>query len=344
MLKARDSMNAKQYQQLFQSLPFGLITVDYAGHIVSINQSAAALLGETVEYLHNLEFSMLLHADSIECYRENRILAVDRNEVLSTELVLRSAHGSTTDTRCDFIPIRSAQLILCLQDISEVKALESQLSASRIPDVKLLRDLKHVFTTIAGYAELTQMMVDDRASVSGEALAVLHRYLKEIRSGLEQGDELLRRNRKQQAAAQPGQAKVPVVETSKRVLIVDDEEPIVAFLEELMLQQGYQVGCFTSSHAALEYYRDNVGCIDLVILDQTMPELTGLELATEMRALRLDQPIILCTGAPSLIEDQQSAKINIRYFASKPIDINALLAMASEILKDSPTQGRLNKF
>jgi|TARA_B100000315_G_scaffold260588_2_gene323205 PAS domain S-box-containing protein len=335
-------MKRKQYQQLIQSLPIGLITLDHAGQIASINQAGAALLGETAEYLHNLEFATFLHTDSIERFRDNRILAVDRSEALSTELVLRSQNGSTTCARCDFIPVRSRNLILCVQDISEIEALKSQISAGRIPDRKLLHDLNNVFTTIAGYAELTQMMVDERASVSGDALAVMHRYLDEIRSGLDRGEELIRDTRQQHLAS--AQQATTVDPLGKYVLIVDDEEPIVDFLGELMRQQGYEVGCFTSSKAALAYYRDHVDGIDLIILDQTMPELSGLELATEIKALRLDQPIILCTGATDLIEDQQSGKINIRYFASKPIDINELLSMVTEILQEDPAQQLLSDF
>lgn len=338
-------MNTKQYQQLFQSLPNGLITLNHAGHITAINRTGAALLGATAEYLHNQELILFLHADSFERYQDNRLLAVDRGEVLSSEIVLRGTDGSTIYTRCDFIPIQAGQLILCLQDISQTKALQSQISALRIPDRTLLHDLNNVFTAIAGYSELTQMMLDERAMISGDELAVMHRYMGEIRIGLDRAEDLIRHARKQLPASEhPGTARASPVKASKRILIVDDEEPIVKYLEELMLQQGYQVDCFTSSKAALEFYRDNADAIDLVILDQTMPELSGLELATEIMSMQLDQPIILCTGTSSLIQDQQSGKINIRYFASKPIDINELLAMVSEILQDPAAQQQLTEF
>lgn len=173
----------------------------------------------------------------------------------------------------------------------------------------------------------------------------MHRYMGEIRIGLDRAEGLIRHGRKQLPATETsGPARASPDQGSKRILIVDDEEPIVKYLEELILQQGYQVDCFTSSKAALRYYRDNADAIDLVILDQTMPELTGLELATEIKAMQLDQPIILCTGASSLIQDQQSGKINIRYFACKPIDINELLAMVSEILQDPTAQQRMTEF
>jgi len=335
--------NYKLHQQLFESLPFGLITLNHAGHMVSINRSGAGMLGESLEYLYNLEFKLFLHADSFEQYQENRILAVDRNEVQSCEILLRGKQGSTIYTLCHFIPVypngSAAQVILCLQDTSQIKALESQLGTLRGPDRKVLHELNSVFTRIAGYADLTQLNLDERA---GEDLTVLNRYMGEIRDGLQRAENLLQQNRKQRSTIpQTKQAEVNADQVRKRILIIDDEEPIVKFLEELMLQQGYQVDCFTRSKAALDYYRENVVNIDLVILDQSMPEMDGLELATEMKSLRLDQPIILCTGTNSFIEDQQKGEIHIRYFVSKPIDINELLTLVSEILQDDSQQQNL---
>lgn len=346
-------VNNNQYQQLFQALPFGLVNLNHAGHIVSINRCGSDMLGEKVEYLHNLEFLLFLHADSFESYQDNRLLAVDRGEVQSSEIVLRGKNGATIYTHCYFIPVEpnddTGQLILCLQNITQTKALESQLGAIRAPDRKLLHDLNNVFTAISGYTELTQMKMDERAIISGEDLALLHRYMKEIRAGLGRGEDLISQNRKQRQASPQSnlhqrEAQILAGQGPKRILIIDDEEPIVKFLEELMQQQGYQVDCFTRSTAALKYFRDHAADIDLVILDQNMPEMNGVELATEMKSLKLDQPIILCTGTTSLIRDQLNGRIHIRYFASKPIDINELLAMVSEILQDRSLQRRLSEF
>ena len=342
-------MTSEYYEQLFQALPYGLINLNHAGRIVSINRSGADMLGESVEYLQNMEFHLFLHADSLEIYRDNRILAVDRNEVQSSEIVLRGRNGSTIYTNGHFIPIHpdasTAKLILCLHDVGRVKALESQLGALRIPDRKLLHDLNNVFAAISGYAELSQMKMEERAFMSGEDLAVLRRYMKEIRGGMERGEELISQNRKQHQAGTLQATPVTGSEDQleKRILIIDDEEPIVRLLEELMLQQGYQVACFTRSPMALQYYRENVGDIDLVLLDHNMPELSGIQVATEMMTLRMDQPIILCTGSASLIQDQQSGKNKIRYFASKPIDISDLLGMVAEILQDGSVLRRLSE-
>ena len=72
--------------------------------------------------------------------------------------------------------------------------------------------------------------------------------------------------------------------------------------------------------------------VDLVIMDQVMPEMSGIALATELLALNLEQPIVLCTGDQSLIQEQSAGKVRIRHFLSKPIDINELTEMVATIV------------
>ena len=80
------------------------------------------------------------------------------------------------------------------------------------------------------------------------------------------------------------------------VLIVDDEAALVRIAEETLAQLGYDPAGFTSSLAALEAFRADPGSYDLVLTDETMPELTGSQLAREIRKLRPDVPIMLMSG------------------------------------------------
>ena len=83
---------------------------------------------------------------------------------------------------------------------------------------------------------------------------------------------------------------------AERILFVDDEESLVEVGEEILAELGYEVMSQTSSAEALALLRDDPSRFDVVITDQTMPELTGLELAKEILAIRPDLPVILCTG------------------------------------------------
>jgi CheY-like chemotaxis protein len=79
-------------------------------------------------------------------------------------------------------------------------------------------------------------------------------------------------------------------------MIVDDERALVAIAEETLAKLGYRPVGFDSSVAALHAFRAEPQRFDLVLTDETMPNLTGTELTRELRQLRPDIPIILMSG------------------------------------------------
>ncbi|MGD0231816.1 MAG: GAF domain-containing protein [Syntrophorhabdales bacterium] len=103
------------------------------------------------------------------------------------------------------------------------------------------------------------------------------------------------------------------------ILFVDDEEALVEMGEELLAELGYQVVSKTSSREALATVRLDPTRFDLVITDQTMPELAGVELAKEILAVRPDMPIILCTGFSHIVNEDSAKAAGIRAFAMKPL-------------------------
>jgi signal transduction histidine kinase/CheY-like chemotaxis protein len=95
------------------------------------------------------------------------------------------------------------------------------------------------------------------------------------------------------------------------VMIVDDERALVAVAEETLAQLGYEPVGFDSSVAALQAFRAEPRRFDLVLTDETMPDLTGTELAREIRQLRPDISIILMSGysGTQLSERAQAAGV-----------------------------------
>jgi PAS domain S-box-containing protein len=95
------------------------------------------------------------------------------------------------------------------------------------------------------------------------------------------------------------------------ILIVDNEEPLVALAEETLAELGYEPIGFSSSVAALQAFRAAPQRFDAVLSDESMPELTGIELAREMTLLRPDLPIVLMSGfgGAQLHERAQAARI-----------------------------------
>jgi PAS domain S-box-containing protein len=95
------------------------------------------------------------------------------------------------------------------------------------------------------------------------------------------------------------------------ILLVDDEEPLVRLGEEMIAKLGYEPVGFTSSAAALAKFRSAPEWFDAVLSDEAMPELTGSELAHEIRKIRPDIPIVLMSGfvSPGLSERAESAGV-----------------------------------
>ncbi len=105
----------------------------------------------------------------------------------------------------------------------------------------------------------------------------------------------------------------------ERILFVDDEEALVEMGEELLAELGYEVTCRTNSREALALFRLDPSRFDLVLTDQTMPEMTGVQLAMELIAIRPDIPIILCTGFSHTANEESAKAAGIRGFVMKPL-------------------------
>ena len=80
------------------------------------------------------------------------------------------------------------------------------------------------------------------------------------------------------------------------VMVVDDERSLVALAEQTLAELGYDPAGFTSSVAALAAFRAEPQRYDVVLTDEAMPELSGVELARELRRLRPELPIVLMSG------------------------------------------------
>ncbi|MGD0657032.1 MAG: response regulator [Syntrophorhabdales bacterium] len=104
-----------------------------------------------------------------------------------------------------------------------------------------------------------------------------------------------------------------------RILFRLDEDPLVEIGRDTLEEPGYAVTVKKSSLDALLAVKEDPFAFDLIITDQTMPEMTGLDLAREVLALRPDMPIILCTGFSLLVDADRAKEAGIKAFAMKPL-------------------------
>ncbi|MBW2020218.1 MAG: PAS domain S-box protein [Deltaproteobacteria bacterium] len=124
----------------------------------------------------------------------------------------------------------------------------------------------------------------------------------------------------------------PLPKGNERILFVDDEEVLVDVGERMLERLGYKVIASTNSIEALEIFHANPDKFDLVITDQTMPNMTGTELAKGLMRIRPDIPIILCTGFSETITAEKARAMGIREFVLKPIVIDKIAATIRNVL------------
>jgi len=108
-----------------------------------------------------------------------------------------------------------------------------------------------------------------------------------------------------------------------KVAVVDDEASVAAFVAELLAHWGLSVATFASAHAALDSLVAGDG-FDLVITDQTMPAMTGVQFARAARELRPDLPIVLCTGYAESTTAADAESAGVAALVRKPIDATEL--------------------
>ncbi len=112
----------------------------------------------------------------------------------------------------------------------------------------------------------------------------------------------------------------PIVMGKESILFIDDEMMLAHLGKQMLERLGYKVSARTSSVEALEAFRAQPDKYDLVITDQTMPNITGDELAIRILEIRPDMPIILCSGFDAVISEERTKKIGISAFVMKPMD------------------------
>ena len=117
-----------------------------------------------------------------------------------------------------------------------------------------------------------------------------------------------------------------------KILLVDDEVLVRNVMVQILESHGLDVTPADSGTAALDMFRAEPGGFDLVIADQTMPNMTGATLATKLLAIRPDLPVILCSGFSADIDEKRAGEIGIRGFYQKPVDFAELRRQVADLL------------
>jgi PAS domain S-box-containing protein len=145
-----------------------------------------------------------------------------------------------------------------------------------------------------------------------------------------------------------GEAAVPANEVAaelphghgQTVMVVDDEKALVAIAEEMLAELGYEPIGFTFSVAALEAFREAPERFDIVLTDETMPELIGTALADKIHELRPDVPIVLMSGYAGTQMLERARLAGMREVLRKPLQSKDIAECFGRVLR-SPDRHKL---
>ena len=118
-----------------------------------------------------------------------------------------------------------------------------------------------------------------------------------------------------------------------RVMVLDDEVMVGDFMAELLSGWGIEVVLQRAPLQALAWLEDAREPLDLLITDQTMPQLDGLQLAERAVALRPGLPVLLYTGNADAIDDAEARRRGVCGVMRKPVDADALRALIGHCLQ-----------
>lgn len=124
----------------------------------------------------------------------------------------------------------------------------------------------------------------------------------------------------------------------EHILFVDDEPAVVEMIKKMLERMGCRVTALTDGSEALKVFMENPNSFDLIITDQTMPDMTGVALAQKVLAVRKDMSIILCTGYSEMVSPEKAQEIGIREFVMKPITKKDMAQAISRVSEQKETE------
>ncbi len=110
-----------------------------------------------------------------------------------------------------------------------------------------------------------------------------------------------------------------------RAVVVDDEPSITRLATAILSRRGYDVVPFTDSLEAIHAIENDHLEYDVLIVDQMMPNLTGIELARRALKVYPNAPIVMCTGYTHAVSPEEAKKVGIRKFMLKPVNFNKVI-------------------
>lgn len=117
----------------------------------------------------------------------------------------------------------------------------------------------------------------------------------------------------------------------KTIMVIDDEVEMVRFFCEILKEAGYKVISFSDANEASIWFGKNANEVDMVLSDQTMPGVTGLQLAKHFESIRRGLPFILMSGFAQIGDGRPGPLPGVSMVLEKPFNSSHLLAVMAQI-------------
>ncbi len=119
----------------------------------------------------------------------------------------------------------------------------------------------------------------------------------------------------------------------EHILVVDDEPILVSLALRMLTQLGYRATGHTRPADALEEFRRDTGNFDLVMSDLTMPQMSGIELAAQLRRERPDIPVVLTSGYGGALGSEELRRAGVRELLGKPFTLRTMAEVTQRNLR-----------
>jgi signal transduction histidine kinase/CheY-like chemotaxis protein len=296
--------------------------------IYSVVQEALSLLRMTLPATVNIELCLNPQAGTVLAQQDN-LLQVLMNLCANAEHAMRK-HGGTLRLGLDVLEVDSQSEFLSALTPGSYIQLTVEDSGPGIPSDVLPHIFEPYYTTKAagegsglGLAIVHGIVASHQGTITVDSTlgvgATFTVYLPRISDAAPEEPATLA-----PPEASPG--------TGECILLIEDQEPVALATEMQLSELGYRVVTHLTSASALEAFRADPQQFDLVLTDQTMPAMTGEEIAHVIHSNRPDVPVILVTGFSHLVDAAKAATLGIDAFLIKPWDVQEMADTIQRVL------------